>query len=70
MHSRSYCQCFNLTDLNFYPSFYNIIYDDDRSAFDGQNVYQDISQNLSFQLPFEHDVMAGIAGAQEDVMEQ
>ncbi|EGG01318.1 uncharacterized protein MELLADRAFT_92605 [Melampsora larici-populina 98AG31] len=55
---------------DFTASFYNIIYDDDRSAFDGQNVFQDITQNLSFQLPFEHDVMAGVAAAQEDEMEQ
>ncbi|EGG09458.1 uncharacterized protein MELLADRAFT_61155 [Melampsora larici-populina 98AG31] len=55
---------------DYTASFYNIVYDDDISAFDGQNLFQDVAENVSFRLPYEHDVLAGIGGAQEDVMNE
>jgi uncharacterized membrane protein len=60
----------NHTDIMIWNRFYNIVYEDDRAAFDGQNVFQEIAANLSFRLPFEQEVTAGIVGGQEGFMNQ
>ena len=48
------------TDRTISCRFYNIIFNNDASAFNGGNTYNQIAENASFRLPFEEDIIAGI----------